>query len=141
MESYHKLTYDLIPGQTDREKYNSMLLIIELLNDLSFPKRGEEKSLIDLIEQALEISDHYIETKNTMFVVLWKWMRFLNIEVQKQTTKIKAMKTYFVYGVKMTSLQELIFSKHINNCNIAMNTKTAEERLEIAKKWLESQNV
>lgn len=76
-----------------------------------------------------------------MFVVLWKWMRFLNIEVQKQTTKIKAMKTYFVYGVKMTSLQELIFSKHINNCNIAMNTKTAEERLEIAKKWLESQNV
>ena len=63
MESYHKLTYDLIPGQTDREKYNSMLLIIELLNDLSFPKRGEEKSLIDLIEKALEICDHYIETK------------------------------------------------------------------------------
>jgi len=63
MESYHKLTYDLIPGQTDREKYNSMLLIIELLNDLSFPKRGEEKSLIDLIEKALEISDHYIEIK------------------------------------------------------------------------------
>lgn len=63
MESYHKLTYDLIPGTTDREKYNSMLLIIELLNDLSFPKRGEEKSLIDLIEKALEISDHYIETK------------------------------------------------------------------------------
>ena len=116
MESYHKLTYDLIPGQTDREKYNSMLLIIELLNDLSFPKRGEEKSLIDLIEQALEISDHYIETNN-------------------------AMKTYFVYGVKMTSLQELIFSKHINNCNIAMNTKTAEERREIAEKWLQSQNV
>jgi len=63
MESYHKLTYDLIPGQTDREKYNSMLLIIELLNDLSFPKRGKEKSLIDLIEKALEICDHYIETK------------------------------------------------------------------------------
>ena len=63
MESYHKLAYDLIPGRTDREKYNSMLLIIELLNDLSFPKRGEEKSLIDLIEKALEISDHYIETK------------------------------------------------------------------------------
>jgi len=51
------------------------------------------------------------------------------------------MKTYFVYGVKMTSLQELIFSKYINNCNIAMNTKTAEERQEIAKKWLKSQNV
>jgi len=51
------------------------------------------------------------------------------------------MKTYFVYGVKMTSLQELIFSKHINNCNIAMNTKTAEERREIAEKWLQSQNV
>ena len=51
------------------------------------------------------------------------------------------MKTYSVYGVKMTSLQELIFSKYINNCNIAMNTKTAEERQEIAKKWLESQNV
>ena len=63
MESYHKLTYDLIPGTTDREKYNSMLLIIELLNDLSFSKRGEGKSLIDLIEKALEISDHYIETK------------------------------------------------------------------------------
>ena len=63
MESYHKLTYDLIPGQTDQEKYNSMLLIIELLNDLSFPKRGEEKSLIDLIDKALEISDQYIEVK------------------------------------------------------------------------------
>jgi len=63
METYYKLAYALIPGQTDREKYNSMLLIIELLNDLSFPKRGEEKSLIDLIEKALEISDHYIEPK------------------------------------------------------------------------------
>jgi len=63
MEPYNKLAYNLIPGQTDREKYNSMLLIIQLLNDLSFPKIGEEKSLIDLIEQALEISDHYIETK------------------------------------------------------------------------------
>ena len=61
MESYHKLTYDLIPGTTDREKYNNMLLIIELLNDLSFPKRGEEKSLVDLIEQALQISDKPIE--------------------------------------------------------------------------------
>lgn len=61
MESYHKLTYSLIPGQTDREKYNSMLLIIGLLNDLSFPERGKEKSLVDLIEKALEISDHYIE--------------------------------------------------------------------------------
>jgi len=40
-----------------------MLLIVELLNDLSFPKRGDEKSLIDLIEKALEISDHYIEVR------------------------------------------------------------------------------
>lgn len=61
MESYHKLTYDLIPGTTDREKYNNMLLIIQLLNDLSFPKKGEEKSLVDLIEQALQISDKPIE--------------------------------------------------------------------------------
>lgn len=72
-----------------------------------------------------------------MFWVFVMWILILNIEVQKQTI----MKIYVVYGVEMTSLQELIFSKYINNCNIAMNTKTAKERLEIAKKWLKSQNV
>jgi hypothetical protein len=63
MESYETLTLDLIPGYTPREKYDSMVKIVELLNDLSFPKRGEEKNLVALIEQALEISDEPIEIK------------------------------------------------------------------------------
>jgi hypothetical protein len=63
MENYETLTLDLIPGYTPREKYDSMVKIAELLNDLSFPKRGEEKSLLTLIEQALDISDARIEIK------------------------------------------------------------------------------
>jgi len=51
------------------------------------------------------------------------------------------MKIYVVYGVEMTSLQELIFSKYLNNSNIAMNTKTYEERKAIANEWLKSQKV
>jgi len=61
MENFETLTLDLIPGNTPREKFNNMLKIAELLNDLSFPKRGEEKSLVDLIEQALQISDEPID--------------------------------------------------------------------------------
>lgn len=63
MENYETLTLDLIPGYTPREKYDSMVKIAQLLNDLSCPKRGEEKSLVDLIEQALDISDEPIEIK------------------------------------------------------------------------------
>lgn len=41
-----------------------------------------------------------------------------------------------VYGVKMTSLEEIGFSKYLSNNNIAMNTKTADERKAIALNWL-----
>ena len=47
------------------------------------------------------------------------------------------MKMYTIYGVKMTSFQEMMFSKYISNHSIAMNTKTALERFEIAEKWLQ----
>jgi len=51
------------------------------------------------------------------------------------------MKIYIVYGVEMTSLEEMLFGKYLSNCNIAMNTKTYEERKAIANEWLKSQNV
>lgn len=40
MEPYHVLTQNLIPGQTDREKYNALREIIELANAIAFPRRG-----------------------------------------------------------------------------------------------------
>lgn len=46
------------------------------------------------------------------------------------------MKKTDVYGVKMTSLEEMRFSKHLDNKGIAMNTFYKEQRAEIAKKWL-----
>lgn len=44
-------------------------------------------------------------------------------------------KTKPVYGVEMTSLEEMRFAKYIANDGIAMNTKTKEERYLIAKEW------
>ena len=46
------------------------------------------------------------------------------------------MKTYNVYGVEMTSLEEMRFSKHLDNERIAMNTFYKEERKKIAEDWL-----
>lgn len=45
-------------------------------------------------------------------------------------------KTKLVYGIEMTSLEEMCFSKYIANNGMAMNTKTKEERYLIAKDWL-----
>lgn len=47
------------------------------------------------------------------------------------------MKNYDVYGIKMTSLEQMAFSKYLDNNRIAMNTFEKEERKEIAKKWKE----
>lgn len=44
-----------------------------------------------------------------------------------------------VYGVKMTELENMKFSKYISNNNIAMNTQTETERTEIAQEWLNAQ--
>lgn len=46
------------------------------------------------------------------------------------------MKTYSVYGVEMTSLEEMRFYKYLDNNRIAMNTFIKEERKHIAIKWL-----
>ena len=46
------------------------------------------------------------------------------------------MKTEEVYGVEMTSLENLIFSKWISNNSIAMSTKTEQERKQITLNWL-----
>lgn len=46
------------------------------------------------------------------------------------------MKTYNVYGVEMTSLEEMRFSKYLDNKRIAMNTFYKEERKKIAEDWL-----
>ena len=51
------------------------------------------------------------------------------------------MKKTDVYGVKMTSLEEMRFSKYReNNGAIAMNTISKKERFDIAKNWLVNYN-
>ncbi len=46
------------------------------------------------------------------------------------------LNTEIVYGVKMTSLQNMMFSKYIANNSIAMNTKSEQERKELTQNWL-----
>ena len=44
-------------------------------------------------------------------------------------------KKKIVYGVEMTSLQEMQFAKYRDNKGIAMNTLTETERVELTKSW------
>lgn len=46
-------------------------------------------------------------------------------------------KTETVYGVQMTSLQNMMFSKYVSNNNIAMNTVNKAERTRITQEWLD----
>jgi len=46
------------------------------------------------------------------------------------------MKRVVLFGVEMTSLEEMIFSKYLSRCSIAMNTLLAEKRTEVTRKWL-----
>jgi len=45
-------------------------------------------------------------------------------------------KTEMVYGVKMTSLENMIFSKYLSNNNISMNTKLESDRTQTTLDWL-----
>lgn len=40
------------------------------------------------------------------------------------------------YGIEMTSLESQNFEKWLSSSNIAMNTKTVEERKKVASGWL-----
>ena len=47
------------------------------------------------------------------------------------------MKEYYdVFGIKMTSLEQMRFSKYLENNRIAMNTYHKSQRNNIAEKWL-----
>jgi hypothetical protein len=46
------------------------------------------------------------------------------------------MKMLNVYGVELTELENMIFSKWVSNEGISMNTKTEIERKEITLNWL-----
>lgn len=46
------------------------------------------------------------------------------------------MKKEIIYGVQMTSLENMMFSKWISNNGIAMNTKTEDERKQFTINWL-----
>jgi len=50
------------------------------------------------------------------------------------------MKKLNVYGVEMTELENMMFSKWVLNNSIAMNTKNENERYEITLAWLEKQH-
>ncbi len=51
------------------------------------------------------------------------------------------MKKLNVYGVEMTELENMMFSKWVSNNSISMNTKTEYERYEITLAWLEQQQL
>lgn len=51
------------------------------------------------------------------------------------------MKFENVYGVEMTPLQNMMFSKWISNQGIAMNTYTTDGRREIAREWLNQNHI
>lgn len=51
------------------------------------------------------------------------------------------MKIETVYGVKMSGLENMIFSKYLSNNNIAMNTVIADERTRIAQEWLDKNHL
>lgn len=48
------------------------------------------------------------------------------------------MKRVILFGVEMTSFEEMIFSKYLSNTGIAMNTLLPEKRTEVTRKWLTS---
>jgi hypothetical protein len=48
------------------------------------------------------------------------------------------MKKLNVYGIELTELENMKFSKWVSNEGIAMNTKTEEERKQITSDWLKS---
>jgi len=47
------------------------------------------------------------------------------------------MKIVTVFGVEMTSLEEMMFAKHISNNGIAMNTFYPEQRTNLTSVWIE----
>ena len=48
------------------------------------------------------------------------------------------MKKQIVFGVEMTSFEEMIFSKYLSNNGIAMNTLLPEMRTEVTREWLKN---
>jgi hypothetical protein len=60
MDSYQKLTIEMLPGDTPREKYESMRKIAKLLNDLAFPSRGSEAESAD-VEHFAKIAESILE--------------------------------------------------------------------------------
>ena len=46
------------------------------------------------------------------------------------------MRRYNVFGIKLTSLQNMWFSKYLDNEGIAMNTLQPKERTEVVENWL-----
>lgn len=48
------------------------------------------------------------------------------------------MKIVNVHGIKMSTTEEMAFSKFMSNNNIAMNTKTINDRLSFVSEWLQN---
>ncbi len=50
----------MIPGDTPREKYESMVKIVKLLNDLAFPERGSHAESAEVLHFAI-IAEQILE--------------------------------------------------------------------------------
>lgn len=61
-----------------------------------------------------------------------------DIYLAMEEIKSQPVKTVDVYGIKMSSIEEMRFAKWRQENNVAMNTKKADERLAITLEWLEN---
>jgi hypothetical protein len=64
----------------------------------------------------------------------------MSTEVDKKTETSNDIYTVLqvVFGVKMTRLQGMYFSKYVQTLDFGMNTKTREERTKITLNWLKN---
>lgn len=81
------------------------------------------------------------KTGKDMFWIELGSKKRMDVESEYITDTVKnirfdSMKLIDVYGIKMNSIEQGAFAKHLSNNSIAMNTKTTDERLSIAINWL-----
>lgn len=63
MTNYEQDTLSLIKGDTPKEKYNNMLLINALLENIATPRRGTEEENWDIMDVVNYINAHDLLTK------------------------------------------------------------------------------
>lgn len=64
MTNYNNDTLDLIPGETPRQKYETLVKIMDLLDKVAYPRRGNEEEDWDIYKVAGLIINENLVAKN-----------------------------------------------------------------------------